>query len=104
MTRIITALTHRMLRTDLNICFYLIFFKGVPAVLASQNRMLSNLQSLSTMATFFSGVTATVLQYSFQDNSSGLPEAVNAFWFGSLVFSVASALTGFLAYMWRKAM
>ncbi|KAF8524660.1 hypothetical protein BU17DRAFT_84727 [Hysterangium stoloniferum] len=81
------------------------FTSRVPAVLMLQRRAISNLQNLSTMATFFSAVTATMLQFSIPSGrSGGLGEAVNAFWFGSLVLSVASALNAFLAYTWRSAM
>ncbi|KAF8524665.1 hypothetical protein BU17DRAFT_84732 [Hysterangium stoloniferum] len=80
------------------------FTYRAPAVLMSQKRAISNLQSLSAMATFFSGVTATMIQFSQANNGDGLWEVVNAFWFGSLVLSVASALSGFLAYSWRNAM
>ncbi|KAF8524631.1 hypothetical protein BU17DRAFT_84682 [Hysterangium stoloniferum] len=81
------------------------FNHRVPAVLRSQRRHISNLQNLSTMATFFSAVTATMLQFSIPSGGSGgLEDAVNAFWFGSLVLSVASALNSFLAYTRRTAM
>ncbi|KAF8524706.1 hypothetical protein BU17DRAFT_84799 [Hysterangium stoloniferum] len=67
------------------------FTHRAPAVLMSQKRAISNLQSLSAMATFFSGVTATMIQFSQANNGDGLWEAVNAFWFGSLVLSVANS-------------
>ncbi|KAF8592144.1 hypothetical protein K439DRAFT_1610562 [Ramaria rubella] len=63
---------------------------------------MSSLQNLATMATFFSAVTATMIQYSLANNSSGLSEAVNAFWFSSLVLSIASALNGFFAYVEKR--
>ncbi|KIJ56995.1 hypothetical protein M422DRAFT_62878 [Sphaerobolus stellatus SS14] len=87
------------------------FITRVPAAVVSQERLLSNLQNQSTMATFFSGVTATMIQYSLGSSfgntpgtKTGLAEISNAFWFGSLVLSVASALIGFSAYIWRRAL
>ncbi|CAE6407025.1 unnamed protein product [Rhizoctonia solani] len=98
---------------------------GVPAIRYSQQRMATSLQNLSTVATFFSGVTATTLQFryiclvpffapksrnfhqiycSFEDHGSLLPDLVNALWITSLVFSIASAINAQLAYHWRAAM
>jgi len=61
---------------------------GVPTIRFAQTHGAHNLLNLSTIATFFSSVTATSLQFSFSDTSSGAANAVNAFWFTSLVFSI----------------
>lgn len=58
---------------------------------------------MTTIATFFSSVTATTLQFSFQQTKSGLGGAVNLFWFISLVFSVASGVNSLLGMTWRKS-
>ncbi|CAE6417437.1 unnamed protein product [Rhizoctonia solani] len=71
---------------------------GVPAIRYSQQRMATSLQNLSTVATFFSGVTATTLQFSFEVHGSFLSDLVNALWITSLVFSIASAINAQLAY------
>ena len=59
--------------------------------------------SMTTIATFFSSVTATTLQFSYQDNSTKLGSAVNLFWFLSLVFSVSSGINSLMVMAWRKS-
>ncbi|KAF8580609.1 hypothetical protein K439DRAFT_1636947 [Ramaria rubella] len=76
----------------------------VPNVRSSQQRAMSNFRTLATIATFFSAVTATTIQYSVNTpESSPLPRAALALWFSSLIFSIASALNSSLALMWRTA-
>ncbi|KAF8595381.1 WD40 repeat-like protein [Ceratobasidium sp. AG-I] len=77
---------------------------GVPTIRFSQKHTATGLQNLSTVATFFSGVTATTLQVSYEETGSPLPDLVNALWISSLVFSIASAINSQLAYHWRAAM
>ncbi|QRW04758.1 hypothetical protein RhiLY_03757 [Ceratobasidium sp. AG-Ba] len=76
---------------------------GVPTIRFSQKHTATGLQNLSTVATFFSGVTATTLQFSFEDVDTTLGSLVNALWISSLVFSIASAINSQLAYHWRAA-
>ncbi|KAG8707654.1 hypothetical protein FRC09_001682, partial [Ceratobasidium sp. 395] len=91
---------------------------GVPTIRFSQKHTATGLQNLSTVATFFSGVTATTLQVyrclgvakrvtydrrSFNEHGRPLPDLVNALWLSSLVFSIASAINSQLAYHWRAA-
>ena len=59
--------------------------------------------NITTIATFFSIVTATTLQMSISDSSSGLLNIVNLFWFLSLVFSVSSGVSSLLGMTWRKS-
>ncbi|KAF8595362.1 WD40 repeat-like protein [Ceratobasidium sp. AG-I] len=96
---------------------------GVPTIRHTQNHTANGLQYLSTVATFFSGVTATTLQYrlfpsfvvTFSDahlstirsiNQTGslLEDLVNTLWIISLILSVASAVNSQLAYYWHTAM
>lgn len=65
---------------------------GVPTIRFAQKHGATNLLNLSTVATFFSAVTATTLQFSFELTEGGTQNAVNTFWFASLVFSIASAV------------
>ena len=58
--------------------------------------------ALLTVATFFSAVTATTLGLSV-DNHNNVYEAVNFFWFCSLVFSVASVMNSLLALSWKHS-
>ena len=61
---------------------------GVPTIQFSQEHGAHSLLNLSTIATFFSSVTATSMQFSFSDTSGVAANVVNAFWFTSLVFSI----------------
>ncbi|KAK2461255.1 hypothetical protein APHAL10511_006782 [Amanita phalloides] len=77
---------------------------GVPAIRFAQKHGAMNLLNLSTIATFLSAVTATCLQYSFASLSSPTANAVNGFWFASLVFSIAAAVNSLLGLTWKQAM
>ncbi|KAG8916205.1 hypothetical protein FRC01_003300 [Tulasnella sp. 417] len=82
----------------------LFVMEGVTTIRTAQNHTQNGLQNLSTVATFFSGVTATTIQYSFDKVDSHLQQVVNALWITSLVFSIASSINSQLAYHWRAAM
>ena len=58
--------------------------------------------ALLTVATFFSAVTAQTLGLSVE-NHGKVYEAVNFFWFCSLVFSVASVMNSLLALSWKHS-
>lgn len=79
-------------------------FLGVPTIRFAQQHAASNLLNLSTVATFFSAVTATTLQFSYQLTDGVLEKSVNAFWFSSLVFSIAAAVNSLLGLTWKQAM
>jgi hypothetical protein len=44
------------------------------------------------------------LQFSFENKGNPLGDAVNSFWFLSLVFSIASAVNSLLGLTWKQAM
>ncbi|KAI0301606.1 WD40-repeat-containing domain protein [Multifurca ochricompacta] len=77
---------------------------GVPTIRFAQKHGATNLLNLSTVATFFSAVTATTLQYTFDSHNTPLEDAVNAFWFTSMVFSIAAAVNSLLGLTWKQAM
>ncbi|KAH0836509.1 hypothetical protein J3R83DRAFT_8147 [Lanmaoa asiatica] len=77
---------------------------GVPTIRFHQQHAASNLLNLSTVATFFSAVTATTLQFSYSATGNVLADSVNAFWFSSLVFSIAAAVNSLLGLTWKQAM
>lgn len=58
--------------------------------------------SITTIATFFSSVTATPLQFSYQQTSNLLGNAVNLVWFLSLVFSISCGVNSILSVTWRN--
>ena len=59
--------------------------------------------NITTIATFFSSVTATTLQMSISDSPSRLLNVVNFFWFLSLASSVSSGVSSLLGMTWRKS-
>lgn len=61
------------------------------------------LQTLSTVATFLSGVTATMLQLTYQNSTTHLDVAVNMLWLTSLILSLGCAINSQLAYRWKAA-
>ncbi|KAF9457745.1 hypothetical protein BDZ94DRAFT_1326045 [Collybia nuda] len=77
---------------------------GVPTIRFAQKHGASNLLNLSTVATFFSAVTATTLQFSFELEHSSMANSVNCFWFLSLVFSIGAAVNSLLGLTWKQAM
>ncbi|THV01875.1 WD40 repeat-like protein [Dendrothele bispora CBS 962.96] len=77
---------------------------GVPIIRFAQKHGAMNLLNLSTVATFFSAVTATTLQFSFDKLDHPVDHAVNSFWFLSLVFSIAAAVNSLLGLTWKQAM
>ncbi|KAL1734184.1 hypothetical protein EV714DRAFT_189587, partial [Schizophyllum commune] len=78
---------------------------AVPFIQSRQRNGHSNLLNLSTVATVFSAVSATTLQFSYPlQGRSTLSVIVNCFWFASLVFSIAAAVNSLLILRWRKAL
>ena len=77
---------------------------ALPQFLADEKeRATTRYVNITTIATFFSSVTATTLQMSISDSPSGLLNIVNFFWFLSLVFSVSSGVSSLLGMTWRKS-
>ena len=68
-----------------------------------KERATTRYVNITTIATFFSSVTATTLQMSISITHSTLWNAVNFFWFISLVFSVSSGVSSLLGMTWRKS-
>ncbi|KIO25423.1 hypothetical protein M407DRAFT_25222 [Tulasnella calospora MUT 4182] len=77
--------------------------EGITAIRDAQDRAQNRLQNMSTVATFFSAVTATTLQYSINQEQF-LGTVVLALWVSSLILSMASAINLQLAMHWRAAM
>ncbi|KAI6045140.1 hypothetical protein EDC04DRAFT_2560260, partial [Pisolithus marmoratus] len=77
---------------------------GVPTIKLHQQDVAANLLNLSTVATFFSAVTASTLQFSSASTETALADTVNAFWFSSLVFSIAAAVNSLLKLKWKGTM
>ena len=75
---------------------------GIPVIRLAQTNATDRYLNMSTLAAFFSSVTATTLQFSFQSNDTRAQIAVNSFWFCSLLFSIASAVNSLLGMTWRQ--
>ncbi|EKM59689.1 uncharacterized protein PHACADRAFT_205913 [Phanerochaete carnosa HHB-10118-sp] len=85
--------------------FIPVFLKtGIPTVKASQEHSAVNLVNLSTIATLFAGVAATMIQltYSVTPRNS-LLDCVNVLWFISLIFSISAAVNSLLGLTWSEA-
>ncbi|KAJ7475842.1 WD40-repeat-containing domain protein [Mycena latifolia] len=76
---------------------------GVQEISFAQKHSTQILLNSATIATFFSAVTVTTIQYSFATVTSTLEISVNTLWFSSLVLSVSSAVNSLLAMTWRQA-
>ncbi|GJE95705.1 WD40 repeat domain-containing protein [Phanerochaete sordida] len=74
---------------------------GVPSIASHQKHAADN---LLTVATFFSAVTATTLQFSYTQTDGPLQNSVNGFWFTSLVFSLAAVVNSLLGVDWKQEM
>ena len=59
--------------------------------------------NMTTIATFFSSVSATTLQFTFGDNGGTLSKIVNLCWFISILSSVASGMNSLLGLTWRRS-
>ena len=77
--------------------------KGIPMIEHAQKRKASGLLNTATVATFFSGVSATALQYSVASHVTVSQQLVNFLWTSALVFSLASAINSQIAYRWQVA-
>jgi hypothetical protein len=75
---------------------------GMPAIRYGQKRDAKGLMGMSTGATFFSAVTATMLQISYTIKPGRVISIVNTFWFFSLVLSIGAALNSLLAMVWKQ--
>ncbi|KAK7023190.1 catabolite degradation [Favolaschia claudopus] len=80
---------------------------GAPTIKFGQKHKTNTLVgfslNLSTIATFFSAVTATTLQSSFVLLETPTQHAVNGFWFSSLVFSIAAVVNNLVGLTWMQA-
>jgi len=68
-----------------------------------QSRQVDILQNISTVSIFFSGVSATTLQYSGQLKSSAFATPFNFLWLLSLLLSTVGAIQCQLAIYWHTS-
>ncbi|KAI5122879.1 hypothetical protein M0805_003331 [Coniferiporia weirii] len=77
--------------------------KGVGTINSVQHQKTSGYLDMTTIATFFSAVTATMIQFTISNNSNPVSVATNTFMFSSLVFSIGSAVNSLLVTAWRRS-
>ncbi|KZV68541.1 WD40 repeat-like protein [Peniophora sp. CONT] len=76
----------------------------IPTIRDMQRHGARNLLNLSMLATVFCAVAATTLQFSYAAHGNSLDNAVNGFWFTSIVLSIAAAGNSLLGLAWKQAM
>ncbi|KAI5120152.1 hypothetical protein M0805_003639 [Coniferiporia weirii] len=77
--------------------------EGLPVISSTLQSRDDRYLKMTTIATFFSGVTATVLQETYKSNGNSIEVATNIFLLSSIVFSATSAVSSFLAMAWNRS-
>ena len=62
---------------------------------------LKRYHDITAIATFLAGVTATILQFTYEKNGSTIAVAVNTALFTSIVLSMASVSSSLLVVAWK---
>ena len=73
------------------------------SVVEDEERATTRYLTLTTIAIFFSSITATTLQFSYQQTTTRLDKSVNLLWFASLIFSISSGINSLLSMLWRRS-
>lgn len=74
--------------------------RGLETLIKKQDHFRNSFMDFATVAIFFSSITATTLQFSYQSGHSTISSAiVNLCWFSSLVLSIASATNSLLGVL-----
>ena len=60
-------------------------------------------QTTATIAAFLSGVTATIMQFTYQLTTTPLENVVNSLLFSSLLFSLMSVINSLLFIKWYQS-
>lgn len=76
---------------------------GIPVIKDVQSNNVAWCLSLTTIATFFSALTASMLALSINTTNDRGLDAINTIWFLSLVFSIASAVNSLLWLTWLQS-
>ncbi|KLO11693.1 hypothetical protein SCHPADRAFT_941841 [Schizopora paradoxa] len=74
--------------------------QGLEALIKKQEHSRNSFMDFATVAIFFSSITATTIQFSFQSGDHSVPSIiVNICWFASLVLSISSATNSLLGVL-----
>ena len=76
---------------------------GIPTIFTYQHYQTARYLNMTTIATFLSGVTVSMIQLSSSQSTNAIDTATNALFFTSLVFSTCSAVTSLLVMSWRSS-
>lgn len=76
---------------------------GIPMIGFAQQNKTSRYFDMTTIATFLSGVTASMIQVTASASDTATGVAANTFFFSSLVFSIGSAVNSLLVMSWRRS-
>lgn len=76
---------------------------GIKKISQAQKSKSSRYFDMTTIATFFSAVTASMIQTTASDVGTNAGVAANTFFFSSLVFSIASAVNSLLVMSWMRS-
>ena len=76
---------------------------GIPMISVAQRNKTSRYFDMTTVATFLSGVTASMIQTTADDAGTTVGVLTNTFFFSSLVFSIGSAINSLLVISWRRS-
>jgi WD repeat-containing protein 26 len=75
---------------------------GTSTIRGAQKGSSGNLINLSTVATLFSGVTATIIQFPYTNNANTIEDVVNGLWFISPVFGISAAVNSLHGLSWMQ--
>jgi predicted ribosome quality control (RQC) complex YloA/Tae2 family protein len=77
---------------------------GLPEIRKDVRTMTNeHFQTTATIAAFLSGVTATIMQFTYQLTATPLQNAVNSLLFSSLLFSLMSVINSLLFIKWYQS-
>ena len=77
---------------------------GLPEIRRDVRTMTNeHFQITATIAAFLSGVTATIMQFTYQFTATPLENAVNSLLFCSLLFSLMSVINSLLFIKWYRS-
>ena len=75
---------------------------GMSSIVTDQTNDLNRYHNITTVATFLAGVTATILQFTYEKNGSAIAIAVNTALFASIVLSMASVSSSLMVVAWKR--
>lgn len=76
---------------------------GVPVITSTQASQRGHYQILMGISTFLSGVTASMLQITNDNNNNLWQIATNALFLSSMVFSIGSTVSSILSLTWTSS-